>query len=579
MVTVGEILKLPSLSRCHVLSGRSGLNRTVQGWNVAERFDFYLWMKGGEFIMSMMSFASDSHSEEEISSWVKSLIESGASALGIKRSIYNGKIPQFLLEIGDWNSFPIIEMDDDLSLPAVGEEIITRILAGKADTLKKVLDTFSEITLATVEGWMPEFVRALSEAFNNPVLLETPNMNLVSACDSQKPHESQILSSRRDASCVSQIFAKLSRPTSYKTIPTWGLRFIEHEFFVQNKEYRQLTFPVEISRHFYGYISVIQVNKEFDADDLLLMRVAVNTTALVALKDSTYEIQDEIRLELFNAIIDPIRKNEAENRAKLYGFDYETPSFCVVAQLVGSESSVGFINDTHISRLSESLRSIDPDVLVIRHHSSIVIFCHILDDRISKKQKIVKTGFQERFGYVLSRLESQKNLPKFRLGVGRPGAGIVSLRLSFDEAVASIRIAARFELSRMSLSDTGQYPIVQYYSLLDGIMQDKTRAKNFCGDVLGHFMASRIKHKEDYYETLETYLFYNQNLSDIYRNTGLHRNTVKYRIEKIKEILNIDLNDIQTKLSVWIALQVRKHLALSSGDGDGHTGLADSRKP
>jgi DNA-binding PucR family transcriptional regulator len=110
-------------------------------------------------------------------------------------------------------------------------------------------------------------------------------------------------------------------------------------------------------------------------------------------------------------------------------------------------------------------------------------------------------------------------------------------------------------------------------------MQDEIRARNFCGDVLGPFMASKVKHKEDYYETLESYLSYNQNLSGIYRSTGIHRNTVKYRIDKIQEILNIDLSDISTKMSVWIALQIRKHLAAQVGGGDGHAELADSRVP
>lgn len=83
MVTVGDTLKLPLLSGCTVLSGLSGLNRPVHGWNVAERADFHLWINGGEFIMSMLSFATDPRDEGEVAGWVRSLADSDASALGM----------------------------------------------------------------------------------------------------------------------------------------------------------------------------------------------------------------------------------------------------------------------------------------------------------------------------------------------------------------------------------------------------------------------------------------------------------------------------------------------------------------
>lgn len=51
-----------------------------------------------------------------------------------------------------------------------------------------------------------------------------------------------------------------------------------------------------------------------------------------------------------------------------------------------------------------------------------------------------------------------------------------------------------------------------------------------------------------------------KNIADIIRHTGLHRNMVTYRIGKIQEILNVNLDDTQTAVSIWVALQVMKHL-------------------
>ena len=520
--------------------------------------------------MSMMSFASDHNAEQDITSWVQSLIDSGASALGIKKSVYNGVIPQFLLEMGDWNSFPIIEMADDISLPALGEEIVSCVIAGKADILKKAIDLFSEITSATVAGWIPAFIQELSIAFGNPVLLETPNMHLISAYENLDASESEILAARRDPSCVAKIVEKLNSKTNYETVPMWGLSFIEHVVSVQDRDYQQVTFPVDIAGHLYGYISVIQSKKNFDADDLMLMRVAVNATALVALKDSTYELHDEISHELFNAIVDPARKDEAEKRAWLYGFNYEIPSFCVIAQLVEQKLSSRCLNDTHLSQLYKSLYSIDPGVLVVKHNFSVIIICHLWNDNTSRKRLPPKFSFRERRECVMKCLKDQTYSTYFRFGIGRPATGIVRIRLSFEEALASIRIAERFSLPGTPAVEIGQNPLTRYYSLLDGIMQNDIRARAFCDDILGPFMKSKVKNKDGYYDTLETYLFYNQSYSEIYKKTGLHRNTVRYRIEKIEQILNIDLGDMHTRLSVWLALQIRKHLKIPNGKGQSH---------
>ena len=382
MVSVEDILKMPILSNCRVISGLSGLNRSVHGWNVAERIDFHLWVKGGEFIMTMMSFVSENTPDEDIASWVQSLLDSGASALGIKKSVYGGTFPQFLLEMGDWNSFPIIEMDDKISLPEVGETIFNHIIAGKSDSLKKALDLFTATTVATVEGWVPAFVQELSVALGNPVLIETANMHLVSASGYTLQQENQALSARRALDCVTNVYSKLSRQENYQTVPMWKLRFIEHRFSAQNDDHRQLTFPIEVGGHLYGYISVIEVNKDFDVDDMLLLRVAINTAALIALRDPTYDIQDEIRYELFSAIIDPGRRAEAEERAKLYGFDYSTPTFCLIAQAYDPNHFGIISNEANTAKLIENIQLIDPNSLIIRHRASIIIFCHIFDEPI-----------------------------------------------------------------------------------------------------------------------------------------------------------------------------------------------------
>ena len=564
MVTVDEILKLPFFSNCRILSGLSGLDRAVRGWNVAERADFHLWIKGGEFIMSMLSFAPDPRAPEEAAGWLQSLVDSGASALGIKRSVYRGEPPRFLLELGDRNGFPIIEMDDGLSLPEAGEAIFSRVISGQAEVLKKALDAQTEMTQATVDGWIPGLIRQLAETLGNPVLFETSNLHLAGKGGENSEREKRALAARRDPDCVARIAEKLGDDGNYETVPMWNLRLVRHEFPVWGETCGQLTFPVEVAGNLYGYLSVIEAGREFGAGDLVTMRAASNTIALLALHDATYRLTEEVRHELFEAILSPEHEKAAEERAGLYGFDYITPVFCLIAKPALPENRGWIASEAVIKKLTGDMGAIDPEVLVIRHGCSIVTFCHALDDAAAKRQHTARLGYQERLDFLLSIFDNLKSVPELRFGAGRPGVGIAEIRAGFEEALASIHIAEWFGLPGKAL--LGQSPTVKYYSILYTLMRDERSARNFCQDVLGSLLTSTIRFKEKYLNTLEAYLFYAGSVAGTSKNTGIHRNTVKYRIAKMREILGTDFNDIQANMSIWLALQIRKYFA-AGGDG------------
>lgn len=498
MVTVEDVLKLPSLSDCAVLSGLSGLSREVHGWNVAERADFSTWVKGGEFIMSMLSFTSDPHSEAEMSGWVTSLVNSGVAALGIKRSVYNSAPPNFLLQIGDRNSFPIIEMDDSLPLLTIGVEIFECILSGETSSLRKAINTFTSLTSAVVNGWIPEFVQQLSVSMGNPVILETTNLNLVSSSTNHEDTVNKAISARRECACLGTLLEKLDSGLNFETDPTWTLKYLQHDFAVREKTYTQFTFPIEIGCHLYGYITVILAEKAWIAEDFLMMRVAVNAAALIALKDSTYDIHEEKRYELFSAIIDHARKDEAESRAMQYGFDTETPAFCAIAKPTEPFEGAWTMDQRFLKRIAEDVKLIDPGALVLRNHGFVVIFCHDHDEAICKKQTVVKCGYTDRLGYIQKIIEKQGADTMLLIGAGRPGTGVSQYRFSYEEALATIRIAERFGLKSIPQQPI-HYLDTKYYSLLDTLMQDEPKAQLFCRDILGPLMDSKIKNKEDYY--------------------------------------------------------------------------------
>jgi purine catabolism regulator len=62
----------------------------------------------------------------------------------------------------------------------------------------------------------------------------------------------------------------------------------------------------------------------------------------------------------------------------------------------------------------------------------------------------------------------------------------------------------------------------------------------------------------NYVDTLETFLDCNMNIADTIKKIYMHRNTFLYRIDRIKELLGMDLDNGATRLLLWIILKLRK---------------------
>lgn len=70
------------------------------------------------------------------------------------------------------------------------------------------------------------------------------------------------------------------------------------------------------------------------------------------------------------------------------------------------------------------------------------------------------------------------------------------------------------------------------------------------------------KNNTDLVSTLEVYFQCKSNMSEAAKNLYIHRNTLLYRLDKIKEILNTDLESGEENLELQLGIHIMKLLAL-----------------
>lgn len=84
--------------------------------------------------------------------------------------------------------------------------------------------------------------------------------------------------------------------------------------------------------------------------------------------------------------------------------------------------------------------------------------------------------------------------------------------------------------------------------------------KDFVMESLGALIRYDEENNSDYISTLEIYLDENCNIGETAEKMFVHRNTIKYRITRVEEILDIDLTNVNTQFNLRFAYKVRKYL-------------------
>ncbi|EKQ54835.1 MULTISPECIES: PucR family transcriptional regulator [Clostridium] len=140
------------------------------------------------------------------------------------------------------------------------------------------------------------------------------------------------------------------------------------------------------------------------------------------------------------------------------------------------------------------------------------------------------------------------------VGVGSSYSYIEEIKLSYQEAKNTIKISNILN----SKEQIYFYNNLGLYAFLSQIKNDK---------FLDNYKNSKLKVLEDadkiqdgcLCDTLEAYLDNNCNANATAEALFIHRNTMRYRMDKIKKILGTDLTDVSSFLELKLAFAIKKY--------------------
>ena len=162
----------------------------------------------------------------------------------------------------------------------------------------------------------------------------------------------------------------------------------------------------------------------------------------------------------------------------------------------------------------------------------------------------------------ICRLFTEKH-PDYRIraGMGRAGSSIEEVRRSYAEARRSLAAAEKNDepFCVVFFADLG---IIRLLINADNMEE----LRDYCLSVLGPLAESDKNFGTDYVRTLEVYLNCNCSLVAAAEQLFIHRNTMVYRIGKIRELLNTDFSDMNSKAECMNALHILRHFDIDLGN-------------
>lgn len=300
-----------------------------------------------------------------------------------------------------------------------------------------------------------------------------------------------------------------------------------------------------------GYLSIIGNDNDIDDIDLL---VAEHGAAACALEMAKLKAVSETEKRLRGTFLDrlligDVSQQEAVRQGERFDHDMTAVHMALVMSWRGDDPPSNRRLETMINSILDIQRS--KALVWQREREKEVVVFHATDseDPIDNSLKLANAFAKE--------INRQYPSSRLAIGLGQPAKDVSAWRTSYRDAVQARDLAIRLQTDTpLYIGDLGVYQLILSLS-------DREKLMDFTNTTLGTLMEYDTRQNADLIKTLEAFFNCHGNLSQTAEMLIVHRNTLLYRMNRINEIAEIDLNRPETRLAIHLALTIRRLLTLN----------------
>lgn len=529
-LTVEKLLSLDAYKEATIVGGGSGLGNEVNGITIMEDATINEWLRGGETLVTSLLPIKD-YKHNEIINFFNTLVNKNISAIIVKIGKVVSEVPSALIEWGNRNDIPIIEVPrhvfyTDLMYPVMVEVIESKV--NKLTYFKSIHERFRDMAIRSCSTEM--VIEVLADIIGNPVEIYDRNYNLIMST-LENPNRSKL-----DGHFRQNILGK-------------DYICIQRNLGDSDEKVCQLMIEISGLGDTKTYLSIIEMNKKVDDMDLLAIENACTNISLKMVRDiAVKEVEERFMNDVINDLIfsSPKLNNSLLERANIAGIDLYSSYFVVVLNLKYDLHKIKVSLKKHLG------------VLVKKYNGAYSLKSDSVIILINTKKGIESKVFEEvksEIGEMSRKLQKEFARICFSAGIGNGIEGFQDIKKSYEEARDAIDIGEDFygQDSILSYDELGVFKLIRNISLSEDV------SKYIPKSVVKLQEIDRSENKE-LFRTLEFYMKNNRHIKLTADELFIHPKTVSYRLQQIRDITGIDFNNSDKLLEIQFAIKILKFL-------------------
>ena len=558
--TVQDALKVGPLRSARVLAGMDGLNHPLSYVNVMEVPDILKWVKRDELLLTTLYPMRDmTISPGEL---VRELSQRNLAGIAVKIGRYVDGVPDEMVEAAERERLPLLELQADVSFNDIINSLLAEILNAQASRLRHSQDVhqrFTEIVLAG--GGLGEIAENLAALLQNPILIIGPERRVLAAAESTESDGllGRLITKQGDHQ---QLEANEFSDSAKSARAATTTRRILH---VGSETISCAVRPIRVGTTFYGSIIAVLKNQELNDGMVMAIDHAATVAAIDIMKQQAIlnverRFQADFLDDLLSGRIQSHEAVSARASALAWNLDRAALVMVIAFHRAGQDPAQRWRNHSSFRRdgvrlidlARATLQKLDHGAILWERSDSLVALLSEPCARQNQPAQVRQASMQ--FAKQINEeLHIAGGEGCSTIGVGRAYSDPLKLHLSYEESRQALVIGAKVWGSGAvtHFEDLGVYRILHHHP-------DKAELDSFAEEILGKLIEYDRKRNTDLVDTLDVLMDCNLNISVAARRLYLHYNSLRYRLQKIEELIGPFVDDAHQRFNLQFALRIRK---------------------
>ncbi len=529
-ITIQELVSLALPAGTRVLAGRGALDRAVNWVISASSEDGAARLSPGDLAFLLPPYS------DNLTAKVSALAQRGIAGIAVI-----GEPAAGVIEEADKAGEPLIALPGSVNLRRVERAALGLVLDRGAGVEQRAAQLYQQLTVLSSDNVGLEGMATLiGRTTGKTVLIQDKRCALLAAWFA--PEQSSV-----SDPISTWIVNPENLPEELRDRRRAAQREAVLEQPLPDGELTRLVAPIIAKGMARGFLSLVGSNGALGMFDRSAAERSAAACALeMAKAKAVSEAEKRVRGSFVDALLaGNLTPQEAASWARRNHYDPDGRHAAVVVEWAKKEHPSYRRLETLVHGLAHSFET---SALVQARESEVVTLTRLEPRQgIESARRIAET----------IRRQASREFPTdvLAIGIGRPVDALISLRDSYREARQAL-----FMARRLAEPNPLYFGELNVYRLLFQL-EYSPELGSFCTEIVGRLVEYDRAQGTDLIETLSSYFAHNGNLSQTAEALFVHRNTLLYRMERIREISGLDLDNPETRLSIQLALRAHRLLS------------------